>query len=274
VIPLAMGVVVGLTLGLTGAGGSIIGVPLLMVGLGWTLPQAAPVALLAVSAAALVGTVEAWQKGLVRYRAAGLMAVMGLVTAPLGIAAAHDLPTTWLSLLFAAVLCYVAVRMLLQARRSPAEASVLRSHLYGEAGYAVCRLHPESGRISWTSPCAATLAVTGALTGFISGLLGVGGGFVIVPALRRSTELTMHGAVATSLMIITLVSAGAVASTWWTHHRFPLGVALPFMAGAIGGMLLGRRLSTHIPGVILQQVFASFVLVISVGMTLHALSLA
>lgn len=271
-IALLLGVVVGLTLGLTGAGGSIIGVPLLMLGLGWSLQQAAPVALLAVCAAALVGALEAWRKGLVRYRAASLMSLMGIGTAPLGIAAAHRLPTSWLTLLFSAVLCYVAVRMLLQARHAPADAAVLRSRPTGDAGHAVCRTHPETGRITWTSPCAVVLAAMGALTGFLSGLLGVGGGFIIVPALRRATELTMHGAVATSLMVITLVSAGAVVSSVWQHQALPLLVALPFVGGAIAGMLLGRVLANHISGVTLQQLFASFVLLMSAGMTLHALA--
>ena len=73
-----LGAIVGLVLGLTGAGGSIFAVPLLMWGLGWTLPQATPVALLAVCAGASFGTITAWDVELVRYRAAMLMAATSL----------------------------------------------------------------------------------------------------------------------------------------------------------------------------------------------------
>jgi len=115
-LTIALGLVVGLVLGLTGAGGSIFAVPLLMWGMGWTLPQAAPVALLAVSAAAAFGTVAAWDVRLIRYRAALLMALFAWLLAPFGLRWAQLLQTQTLSLLFAAVLLIVAARMLLQAR--------------------------------------------------------------------------------------------------------------------------------------------------------------
>jgi hypothetical protein len=271
-ITIALGIGVGLILGLTGAGGSIVAVPLLMAGLGWTLPQASPVALLAVCSAALVGTVEAWRKGLVRYRAATLMSATGALTTPLGIYAAQALPIRTLTLIFAAVLIYIAARMFRQAARAPLEAGVVRSDLSGDAGEAVCRLHPETGRIRWTSPCAAVLALMGVMAGFVSGLLGVGGGFIIVPALRKATELTMHGAVATSLMIITLVSGGAVVSGLLQHRPMPIEVALPFVAGSVLGMVLGRWLAPHLSGAKLQKSFAIFLVVASGGMALHAIS--
>src|SRR5690242_5540384 len=109
-----LGVIVGAVLGLTGAGGSILAVPLLMFGLGWTLPQAAPVALLAVCASATFGTIVAWDVTHVRYRAAALMGVVALFTAPLGVTTASLLPLPLLTGLFALVLGYVGVRMLRQ----------------------------------------------------------------------------------------------------------------------------------------------------------------
>ncbi|MGH8454857.1 MAG: TSUP family transporter [Nevskiales bacterium] len=77
---IALGLIVGLVLGLTGAGGSIIAVPLLMWGLDWTLLQAAPVALIAVTTASSFGTVVAWDVTYIRYRAALLMALASLTT--------------------------------------------------------------------------------------------------------------------------------------------------------------------------------------------------
>lgn len=258
-LAVALGVMVGLVLGLTGAGGSIFAVPLLMWGLGWSLPQAVPVALLAVCAAAAFGTLVAWDVSFVRYRAAILMSVAGTLVAPFGLRAAHALPVPLLTGLFAAVLVIVAIRMIRQARRSPQEAAVVRATVAGDAPRGAgpaCRLDPDTGRIVWTKPCALAVSGAGAVTGFLSGLLGVGGGFVIVPALRAFTEMSIHSAVATSLMAIALTSAGTVAAALWQGQHMPWLVALPFVAGSLLGMLAGRRLAPRVSGARLQQVFA------------------
>jgi hypothetical protein len=117
--------------------------------------------------------------------------------------------------------------------------------------------------IRWTRPCAAALAAGGAFTGVLSGALGVGAGFVIVPTLRAVTELTMQACVATSLMTIAIVSAAAAASHVATHGAaaLPLAVATPFVAGALAGMYLSRRIAPRLPGSLLQQVFAALMIV-------------
>lgn len=273
---LLLGLAIGAVLGLTGAGGSIFAVPLLMWGLHWSLPQATPVALLAVSASALIGTLAAWDVSYIRYRAALLMAGCGWFTAPLGIQLAHSLPVSLLNLLFAVVLTIVALRMLRQAIRKPEEANVVRATVAGDGEPAAgpcCRLDPLTGRIQWTWRCAVTIASGGGATGFLAGLIGVGGGFVIVPLLRATTELSMHSAVATSLMVIALTSAGTVVSAILMQGiELPWGIALPFIAGTVAGMLGGRQLAPRIAGVRLQQLFALLMLIVAVGMAFHALS--
>jgi uncharacterized protein len=84
-LSILLGVIIGLVLGLTGAGGSIFAVPLLMAGLGWSITQAATVSLLAVAVAAAAGTALAWRQSYVRYRAALLIASVGVMVAPFGI---------------------------------------------------------------------------------------------------------------------------------------------------------------------------------------------
>jgi len=264
--PLALGAVVGLVLGLTGAGGSIFAVPLLMWGLGWTLPEAAPVALLAVAGAAAFGTIAAWDVRFVRYRAALLLAVVAWCTAPLGLRAARVLPVHVLTLGFAAVLAVVALRMMLQALRSPEDASVVRAGRESP----VCHVDPLTGRFDWTPASVTVMGGIGALTGFLAGLLGVGGGFVIVPALRTFSDLSMHAAVATSLMAIALISAGTVIAATAQGHALPWNVALPFMAGALAGMLAGRMLAPRVAGPALQTAFALCMMVVAAGMALHA----
>ncbi|MBK6287272.1 MAG: sulfite exporter TauE/SafE family protein [Gammaproteobacteria bacterium] len=257
---IALGVLVGLVLGLTGAGGSIFAVPLLMWGLGWTLPQAVPVALLAVCIGAGFGTVVAWDVRLVRYRAALLMALAAWLMAPFGLHAARVLAVDILTLSFALVLLLVGVRLLIQASRTPDDAAVVR------ATVAVCHLDPGTGRFDWTPLSLAVISAIGALTGFLSGMLGVGGGFVIVPSLRAATDLSMHSAVATSLMAIALISGGTVGVAVLQGQSIPWLVALPFVAGTVIGMSGGRHVAARIAGPRLQQGFAGAMLVVAVAM--------
>jgi uncharacterized protein len=264
---IALGVVVGLVLGLTGAGGSIFAVPLLMWGMGWTLPQAAPLALLAVSAAAAFGTIVAWDVRLVRYRAAILMALCAWLLAPAGLRCAQWLDAQTLSLLFAVVLVIVAVRMLLQARNAPEETRVVRA----DAAEAICHLDPQTGRFDWTAASIAVISAIGALTGFLAGLIGVGGGFVIVPALRAVSDLSVHSAVATSLMAIALVSAGTVAVALLQGQAIEWSAAPWFIAGSLVGMLAGRRLARRIAGPALQRGFALCMVCVAAGMSADGL---
>ncbi|OLS61608.1 sulfite exporter TauE/SafE family protein [Pseudomonas putida] len=245
-----LGAIVGLILALTGAGGGILAVPLLVFGLGLTMVEAGPVGLLAVGLAASVGAILGWRQGLVRYRAAFFIAALGLLTAPLGLWLAHRLPNAPLALGFSAVLVYACSRMFFKARRE----------LRGESPCAnrqmqPCVLNPLQGRLRWTLPCARALAFTGMLSGLLSGLLGVGGGFVIIPALGRYTNLDMKSMVATSLAVIALVSTGSVltASLSGVMHW---AVGAPFAVGALLGLLGGRQVAHHLAGPRLQQAFA------------------
>lgn len=259
VLSAVLGVLLGLMLGLTGAGGSVFAVPMLMFGLDWPLTRASPVALIAVCAAAAFGTLVAWNVAHVRYRAAMIMAAVGCVTAPMGLALADHLPQTWLLAAFAAVLVMVALRLLAQARVRPADTRVVRAAVAGDGPAAhgpLCLASATTGRLIWTRKCALVISGIGAIAGFLSGLLGVGGGFVIVPALRAATVLSMHSAVATSLMAIGLTSAGTVVAGMAMGRALPWMVALPFVLGSLLGMLIGRKVAPRIVGPRLQQGFA------------------
>ncbi|MCI3207769.1 MULTISPECIES: sulfite exporter TauE/SafE family protein [Pandoraea] len=263
-----LGAAVGLVLGLTGAGGGIFAVPALVFGLGWGVPQAGPVALLAVGASAAVGSAQGLRAGIVRYRAAILMAGIGVCMAPLGSWMAHRLPERWLVGLFAVAMLIVAARMYRASRGGAAKAA--------DNGAAVscaplppCRMDPSTGRLHWTRRVAGTLGVIGAVSGFASGLLGVGGGFVIVPALRRFTDITVHGVVATSLFVIALISAGTVANAWW-HGMHPGAQGWTFVVGAVAGMLFGRALAPRLAATRLQQIFSVLMAAVALGMFVKA----
>lgn len=113
-----LGLIIGAVLGLTGAGGGIFAVPALVFGLGMDIRQAAPVALLAVGAAATLGALQGLRQGVVRYKAAMMLAAAGAVTAPLGVQFAHWLSPRWLNLIFVAIMLVVAYRMFMSSRGS------------------------------------------------------------------------------------------------------------------------------------------------------------
>ncbi|WP_061532557.1 sulfite exporter TauE/SafE family protein [Collimonas arenae] len=255
----ALGAVVGLILALTGAGGAILAVPLLLFILHLSVAEAAPVALLAVGLSAAVGAVIGLRAGIVRYRAAALMAVTGTLFSPVGLWLAHRMPNGLLTLLFSAVLAFVALRMFKQTTPSkPLQAEPIQQ-------LPPCQLDAGTGRFVWTASCTRALALSGIGAGFLSGLLGVGGGFVIVPALRRATNAPVHAIMATSLAVITLVSASGVMSTA-IAGRMNWQVGMPFAAGAVMGMLGGRLVASRLSGPRLQQGFALVAALIAVGM--------
>ncbi|MFY3308065.1 sulfite exporter TauE/SafE family protein [Achromobacter ruhlandii] len=244
-----LGLCIGVSLGLTGAGGGILAVPALMFGLGLTLTQAAPVALIAVGIASAVGALQGLMRGLVRYKAAMLMAAVGALTAPVGLSLARHLPAHWLSLTFAGVMLLVALRMARQSRCASAGDAA-------DAAPKTCRLSPETGRFVWNRVTAATLGGIGAVSGICTGMLGVGGGFIIVPALTHFSDARMISIVSTSLMVIALVSAATVSSA--LLHGLTLSAAQwTFVAAAIAGMAAGRMLAPRVPQAVLQQVFAA-----------------
>jgi len=254
---LILGLGVGLVLGLTGAGGGVLAVPALVFSQGWTVAQAAPVGLLAVTGAALLGTVEGFMRGQVRYRAALVMALAGIPLAPLGLAAAQRAPASFLFGLFAVTLLVVAVRL-------------LRPTAAGALNQAPAQIDPQTGRLKWTSRVALMLGGVGALAGFLTGLLGVGGGFILVPALRKLTNIGMHGLVATSLMVITLVGGAGIATALWHDIPLPVAIALPFIAATAVGMTGGRLLVRRFHPQHVQRLFALLVIGVALLMFYRA----
>jgi uncharacterized membrane protein YfcA len=263
-IDLSLGLVIGVILALTGAGGGILAVPLLVFGAHQGVAQAAPISLLAVGMAALLGAVLGLRTGLVRYRAALLISVVGMASSPVGLWLAYRINNRWLTIIFALTLFFIASRTLQQARRQPA------NHVSPEKKPPPCVRSADSGRFLWTMRCVRVLGLSGSITGLLSGLLGVGGGFVLVPALRRYTDLEMQSVVATSLAVITLVSATGVVSSV-VAGNLNWSVALPFSAGALAGMVGGRLISATLAEYHLQQGFAILSALVAVGMIAKAM---
>jgi uncharacterized membrane protein YfcA len=259
VLTLLLGAIIGLVLALTGAGGGVLSIPLLVFGLHLPLQQAAPVGLLAVGLASALGAALGLRQGIVRYRAALLMGLAGMLTAPAGVLLAQHLPNRPLMGAFALVLIYSAWRMLKRPSLNDAQPDGVP-----------CQVSMVDQRLIWTLPCARALAGTGLLSGLMSGLLGVGGGFVIIPALTRYTDLNARSIQLTSLAVIALVSLSGVTAAA-IHGSLPWDVARPFALGAVVALLAGQALAGKLDDKRLQQAFAWLTLAVALLMMARSL---
>jgi len=258
------GLVVGLALGLTGGGGSIFAMPLLIYGLQLSPREAVPVSLVAVGMTALVGGLQSIRARLVVWQPAIMYVIGAVIGAPAGIYVAQFVPSEWIVTGFAVLAASIGTLMWIRTRTRPEEASAVRAEPeYSNAG-PVCVLAPD-GQLRFTAPCALVLTVTGTGTGFLSGLFGVGGGFLIVPTLMLVTCIGVHSAVATSLLIITAIGfAGALSAVAAGAIVWP--VLLPFAAGGMLAMLAARRFAGRISGPRLQRVFSALIVLVGVAM--------
>ncbi|MBX9608361.1 MAG: sulfite exporter TauE/SafE family protein [Gammaproteobacteria bacterium] len=259
-LSLALGVAIGAIMGLTGAGGGILAVPTLTFGMHWPIQQAAPVALLAVASAAALGALEGLKRKQVRYRAAILMALAGVPVTLAGQHVAGLLSQRVLLGLFGALMVYVALRVIRSARR------MSTAVVDADSGSIMARLDPATGRLHWTPRAVAAVSGIGAVTGFLTGLLGVGGGFVIVPLLKRYTDIPMQGIVPTSLLVIALVGSGGVATALLHGVHMPVALAAAFAAANIVGMILGRLLTRTLSPAHIQMAFGTTLLVVAAGL--------
>jgi uncharacterized membrane protein YfcA len=182
------------------------------------------------------------------------MGLAGMLTAPLGVLLAQHLPNRPLMGAFALVLMFSAWRML----KRPALPDV-------QPDGVPCQVSLVDHRLTWTLPCARALTGTGLLSGLMSGLLGVGGGFVIIPALTRYTDLNPRSIQRTSLAVIALVSLSGVTAAA-IKGSLPWDIARPFALGAMLALLAGQALAGKLDDKRLQQAFAWLTLAVALLM--------
>jgi uncharacterized membrane protein YfcA len=265
----ACGGLVGIALGLTGGGGSIFAVPLLIYALGVAPAAAMTISLVAVAATALVGAIQSLRYGLIVWQPSLLFALGGIVGAPAGAATARLVEPSWLVAGFALLALSVGLLMWRASRVHPEQATAVRAQSYAEGAGPICVLAPD-GQLRFTAPCAIILAIIGLGTGFLSGLFGVGGGFIIVPALVLVTRMGVHRAVATSLLVISVIGTAGAAGAMW-QGAVAWGVLLPFAAGGALMMVATRLFAARIAGPTLQRAFAIAIVAIGVAMLVESL---
>jgi uncharacterized membrane protein YfcA len=263
-ITLALGLAIGLVMGLTGAGGGVLAVPALVFGLGLTMPQAAPIAMIGVGLAAWVGTAEGLRRGTVRWRAALYIAAMGWPLSALGVALAQRVPDLGLRVIFVLVLAFVAWRQL-RARTSRAVATAATER------EALVELSAQTGRFIWDRRAFTGFAGVGAVTGFMSGLLGVSGGFVLVPMLSRITRLDAPSLVGTSLMVGALVTGFGAAMSAWQGVAISWPIAAWFAAALIVGLLGARVFARRLGARAMHDTFIALVIGVALVMAIDVL---
>lgn len=244
------GVVVGISLGLTGGGGSILAVPLLLGVLGLGLRDAVTVSLAVVGLTALYGAVL--QRNQVRWGAGAILGVGGIAGAPLGAWIGSRWPEPLTLGLFAILMGFIAIRMWRGGNSQDVPLSLW-----------TCRRDP-NGQLVFQWSCAAKIVVAGAITGLLSGIFGVGGGFLVVPALLLVTAMPVAAALASSLVGIFLISMAAFAANMVALPSFPAGTAALFLVGGALGMTGGSAWKNQLPAEILRKVFAIALILVAV----------
>ncbi len=250
------GMGVGLILGLTGAGGGVLAVPALVLGIGLSPVESIPISLLAVASAAWIGCFAGLRKGLVRYKAALLMSLIGVACAPVGIWLSHRLPVEILMTMFCIVLLLAAVRMASQAMSSEPQklgVDILQKD---------CMINQSTGKFNWNLRCLINFSAVGGISGLFSGMLGVGGGFLIVPGIRQISNLNMHGTVATSLAVISMIASSTTAGILISGREIS-EQGWYFIVTCIIGMLSSRFLAPFVPARILQLLFSIISVVVA-----------
>ncbi|MFE5009309.1 sulfite exporter TauE/SafE family protein [Streptomyces sp. NPDC056696] len=262
ILALVAGAVVGLALGGLGGGGSVPAVPALIYLLGFTPVAATTASLIIVTLTSISSLAAHARDGNVRWRSGLLFAAAGIGPAMLGGLAAGHIPATALTIAFSVIAALAAWRMLRPSR--PAQEGPVQG---GPAEDGPVHDGPAQDR----PVRPPRVAGSGAGLGAVTGVLGVGGGFLAVPALVGVLGLRMKTAVGTSLLVIVINSLAALATRTGTADGLDWAVIAPFTAAAILGAWDGKRLATKISGNRLQRVFAYVLLAVAACMLLDSL---
>ncbi|HUQ03922.1 MAG TPA: sulfite exporter TauE/SafE family protein [Kofleriaceae bacterium] len=239
VVTVLCALVIGVSLGLLGAGGSILTVPMLTFVTAMSPREAITSSLFAVAVTAALATVLHGVKGRVRWRVGLVFGIAGMGGAYLGARASGYLPERLLMVLFGLLMAAAALAML-RGRRWIVE----------------------KGEVPLTAGGAVAIAMQGAVLGGLTGLVGVGGGFIIVPVLTLLARLPLKAAVGTSVMVISMnATAGLVGHLDQASIDWPLTLAIT--GAMMCGSVVGGRLCNHVEPENLRQSFGWFVIAVA-----------
>lgn len=233
---------VGFSLGLMGAGGSIIAVPILMLLMEMSEKVAIKHALIIVGMISLVGAINGLRKNLIDAKVLTYFALSSLPLASVGALVGHALPNGWQTAILVALMLISAFKMV--------ASKTLDSN---------------------TQKSLLIVLISGGIAGFVTGLVGIGGGFLIVPALVLYAGLNMQQAVANSLVLIAINAAAAFVTLNIAIDSLPtdwLVVSVMSISGVIavvGGQLIAAKINQQI----LKRGFAICLLGVSVALLVN-----
>lgn len=246
----ALGLVIGVLLGLLGGGGSILALPALVYGVGLPLSAAIPTSLLVVAISAATALLPRLRHDHVQWRIAGVFGAAGAAAAFEGAAVNRLLDPRVVLVGFAVLMAAAGVQMLRE-----------RPQVGGD-----CAL-PDGG-VHWRG-CLPKAIGSGLVVGFLTGLFGVGGGFLIIPALLLFLGLPMTVAVGTSLVIIVINSAAGFAAHLGSAD-LDYRVAAAFTLAAVAGSLPAAKVATRLHADRLRRLFAYLVFVVAAFVVVQA----
>lgn len=247
-LTLACGLVVGLSLGVIGGGGSVLAVPLLLHVVGVRDPHVAiGTSAFAVGVNALLNLLGHWRRGHVKWPCAATFAAAGVLGTVAGSQLGKSLDGQKLLFLFAFVMAAVGLAML-KPRATAGDPAV---HI--------------------NRAIAARLLCIGLLAGLVSGFFGIGGGFLIVPGLMFASGMPIINAIGSSLFAVS-VFGFTTAASYALSGLVDWSLALELVAGGIAGGVIGIRMAARLASRrrALEKVFAIVVLMLSVSVAIRA----
>lgn len=249
-----LGFLIGMSLGALGGGGSILAVPALVYAAGQTPKHATTTSLILVAVTALIGIAPHLRAGRVRVVPGTVFGLAGIGGSLLGTSWNHAANPDVLLFAFSGLMLVAAYAMW---RRQARDASVdSDATSVGSAAAAPLALHADA-------TTAAKVLAAGSGVGLLTGFFGVGGGFVIVPALVLALGFTMPEAAATSLLVITINSAAALSTRLHTG-TIEWHTVVPFTIASLVGVFFGSRLTTRHDPRSLQRWFVWLLVVVAV----------
>ena len=254
-----LGFLIGMSLGALGGGGSILAVPALVYAAGQDPKGATTTSLVLVTITALIGIIPHWRAGRVRFAAGAIFGLAGVGGSLLGSRWNKVVDPDVLLLAFSALRLVAAAAMWRRMQAAPSPATPPQS--VGAAANTDQTPAPTTS-VEVDAATIVKVVLAGSFVGLLTGFFGVGGGFVIVPALVLALGFTMPEAVGTSLLVI------AVNSTVALMTRLPGGtvdwaIVVPFTIASLIGVVVGSHLASTRDPSFLQRWFVVLLVVVA-----------
>jgi uncharacterized membrane protein YfcA len=241
------GAIIGISLGLTGSGGSILAIPLLMYGAGLSMSSALIISLFIVASISLFGTVRHSLHGHVDWKSAIIFSISGVIVSPIIVSLTHNINETYRLVLFAILMLLLASKMWLSTNKYQNNDNLIKEKTIRYRG-------------------AVPIIFGGGLAGALSGFFGVGGGFIIVPLLTIIFGMPYKKAVATSLACILLISSSAIIGHLIHNVDIDFTILGMFILGGVLGIVVANQIVGNINEKIAKRIFAITTILLAIFM--------